>query len=328
MKYVPAVLLCASVLVPAHARATQQFAKETMLACSSCHTATMRLTPLGRGFRNSNLRMVRLTKDGGPAVALRGQFAYSGEPDPTGLPKAIVDEIDDFLAGQIADNWTYFAEVYNVDGGRPGAAREAWVEYASAHQRLPQSFRITAGLLPLPTPVDPESFRELNQHYEVWDQTVGGNSFTFFDPHKAVMLSRGSQIRGTSASIAAVQGSVALDGMLAVKHVAGPLVLDAYRYDGHRPTGPIRDAFTRTGFGASLYAGRFQASAFTQSGYDSSSNGNGLALASGGVFSKRAISSRRRFSQLRDTKAPRTQQARSIARLPWDWVPASEIHFA
>lgn len=272
--------------------ATTLFAKQTMLSCDACHTATMGLTTLGRGFRNSNYRMMRLTRSGAPAVALRGQFAYTSEPDDTGLPKLILDEVDYFLAGQIADNFSYFSDVYAVDGGRNGLAREAWLQYSSSRQRSPGAYRITAGLVTLPLPLEPESFRETNEHYAVWDQTVGGNPFTLFDPHYALAGGIGNQVHGLSASLLAVGGtdpqsgipSSGLDHMAALQDVAGPAVLQAYRYDGRRATGAIADRFWRLGFGASLYAGRFSLNAVTQSGFDTSPSGDGAAVASGGGF--------------------------------------------
>jgi hypothetical protein len=272
--------------------ATTLFAKQTMLSCDACHTATMALTPLGRGFRNSNFRMVRLTRSGAPAVALRGQFAYTSQPDDSGLPKLILDEVDYFVAGQIADNFTYFSDVYAVDGGRNGLTREAWIEYSSPRQRSPQAYRVTAGLITLPVPLEPESFRETNEHFAIWDQAVGANPFTFFDPHYALSAGFGNQVRGLSASLLAVSGtdpqsgipSSGLDRMTAVQDVSGPLVLAAYRYDGKRVTGATLDNFWRTGFGASLYAGRFSVNAVTQSGFDSSPNGDGAAASSGGGF--------------------------------------------
>ncbi|HET7814063.1 MAG TPA: hypothetical protein VFL13_06790 [Candidatus Baltobacteraceae bacterium] len=274
--------------------ATQLFAKETMLSCQACHTATMALTPIGKGFRNSNLRLMKLTKTGAPAVALRGQFAYTSEPDPTGLPKAILDEVDTFVAGQVAKNFTYYSDVYHVDGGENGAAREVWVEYASDHQRSSRAWRATAGLLSLPVPVDPEMFRETNNHYAVWDQSVGGNPFTFFDPHNAAMLSYGSPIRGASFSLLGVQAhdkqsglpSAGTDTMETLHHIAGPVVLDAYRYDGRRPTGDVNDSFWRTGFGAQIFAGRAQFMAVTQTGFDSSANGDGVPVSSSGGFAQ------------------------------------------
>lgn len=274
--------------------ATQLFAKETMLSCQACHTAAMQLTPLGKGFRNSNLRLMKVTRSGAPAAALRGQFAYTSEPDPTGLPKAILDEVDTFVAGQVAKNFTYYTDVYNVDGGENGAAREVWIEYASDHQRSSHALRATVGLLSLPVPVDPEAFRETNNHYAIWDQTVGGNTFTFFDPHNAAMLTYGSPVRGTSLSLLGVQGhdkqsglpSLGTDTMETIRHIAGPLVLDAYRYDGRRPTGDLSDAFSRTGFGAQFFAGRAQFMAVTQTGFDSSPNGDGVAVASSGGFAQ------------------------------------------
>lgn len=272
--------------------ATTLFAKQTMLSCDACHTVTMGLTPLGRGFRNSNYRLMRLTRSGAPAVALRGQFAYTSEPDPTGLPKLILDEVDYFVAGQIADNFSYFSDVYAVDGGRNGLAREAWIQYSSSRQRAPGAYRITAGLVTLPLPLEPESFRETNEHYAVWDQTVGGNPFTLFDPHYALAGGIGNQVHGVSASLLAVGAtdpqsgtrSSGLDRMAAVQDVAGPLVLQAYRYDGRRATGAVGDSFWRMGFGASLYAGRLVLNAVTQSGLDSSANGDGIAVSSGGGF--------------------------------------------
>jgi hypothetical protein len=50
--------------------------------------------------------------------------------------------------------------------------------------------------------------------------------------------------------------------------------------------GDIYDSFSRTGLGASLYAGRFQMIAVAQSGYDSSASGAGGVVVSGGGFAQ------------------------------------------
>ncbi|HET9095566.1 MAG TPA: hypothetical protein VFN37_02795 [Candidatus Baltobacteraceae bacterium] len=95
----------------------------------------------------------------------------------------------------------------------------------------------------------------------------------------------GNQVRGLSASLLALAGTDPQSGIpaaaWAVQDVAGAVVLQVYQYDGRRATGEIGDRFWRLGFGASLYAGRFSANAVTQSGFDSSPNGEGAAAASG-----------------------------------------------
>lgn len=298
-----------------HASATQQFAKETLLSCESCHTATMGLTTVGKSFRASGFRLRKLTKTGAPASAIRGQFAFTSEPDPSGLPKTILDELDYFVAGNVSNNVSYMTEVYQIDGGRPGLAREAWLQYQTPNQNTSHAFRFTAGLVALPVPLDPESFRETNEHYAVWDQTAGNNPFNFFDPHQAVWASYGNQARGLSFSALGVQAhdpqsglpSAGLDTMEALNDVAGRAVLEVYRYDGRRPLAPANDTFWRTGYGVSYYAGRFSANAVVQNGYDSNADGAGTAIGSGGGFlqTRYALSSRAfaiaRYDGIEDT---------------------------
>lgn len=281
----------AIVLSGAQAQATTAFANRTLLSCDACHSVGTQLNAFGKTFRQSGFVIPKLTPKGDAPVSMRGQFAYSSEPDSSGLPKAILDEVDFLSSASIGKNISYGSEVYLLDGARIGSARQGWLEYRSpAKDAVP--IRIKAGLLVLPIPVDPEEFRETNAHYALYDQTVGANAFTFFDPHTALSVSLGKETRGTSLTILAVgphdlQSSLpsgGLDRMLQVRHVAPAYALSAYRYDGNRMLEGGNDRFWRQGYGASLYRGRLWIDAVMQTGSDSNADTGGEPVGSSGGF--------------------------------------------
>jgi hypothetical protein len=265
-----------------------------MLSCNACHSVGTSLTAFGQAFKAGGFRVPLLTPRGDVPIAIRGQAVYSSDPDPSGLPKAIVDEIDVLSAAPIGKHFSYNSEVYIIDGGRIGSGREAWLEYDSGQrQAVPLSIR--AGLQVLPIPVDPERFRETNAHYAVYDQTVGENPFTFFDPHNAVRFSAGHETNGFSASVLAVdphdpQSTLPrgqLDTMIALQHATNESVFEIYRYAGSRLL-PQDDRFQRTGYGFSSYHGRAALSMLLQRGFDSDAgDGNGGISSSGGFIQGR-----------------------------------------
>lgn len=262
-----------------------------MLSCNACHTVGTKLTEFGTAFMVQNYRIPRLTNTGNAPVSIRGQMVYSSEPDPTGLPKAIVDEVDILSAGPLGKHYNFGIEQYALDGGRVGLTRETWLEYESSQKgRVP--LQIRAGLQVLPIPVDPERFRETNAHYALYDQTVGGNPFTFFDPHLALSLGIGREIGGVHVALLAVdphdpQSTLPrsrLDGMIALSHADTHAFFETYRYNGRRVIAGAADDFWRQGYGAATFRGRFALTAVVQNGYDANGDGGGTAIGASGGF--------------------------------------------
>ena len=177
-------LLAAVLLLAAHPRradAIPSFSMQTCLQCDACHTATRATNELGEAYLRNDLRLGNLGAGGKPVVALRGQLAYTSEPDSGGLPKATVDEVEAFIAARVTREVSVAGQFYLTDGGRPGSVREAWVQYAPHGTIGGAPLRVTAGSITLPLPVDPETFRQTNEHYAIFDQTVGANPFAFID---------------------------------------------------------------------------------------------------------------------------------------------------
>lgn len=167
-----AVIGCFLFLV-AQASAIPVFAHRYGLSCQACHTEVPHLTSFGQAFLASGYRL-SAPEHGIVPVAAKANLEFSSAKDPTGLPKAIVDEIEVLTGGHVARRGSYFAEAYVVDGGRPGAVRDLWFA-----QRFGRGnggpFQIRTGQFTLPLPVDPETFRETSQHYAIYDQVVGNN---------------------------------------------------------------------------------------------------------------------------------------------------------
>ncbi len=276
------------------ASATPAFAARTGVSCDACHTSMRGLNDLGETFARNGYRLPNLGAGGKPVIGVRGQLAYTSEPDSSGLPKATVDEVEVFLSARLNRQTSVFVQPYVIDGGRPGAMREAWAQYMSHGGLRGEPVRLTAGSLTLPLPVDPETFRQTNNHYAIFDQAVGGNPFTLIDPHNAVSVGLGNEAHGTSMTTAFVQAhdknsglaSAGTDMMVYAQHAMGGVTVGGYAYDGHRNLGPVMDDFHRRAVAVNAYRGRWALETLMQTGYDSSPNGDGVGIGSSSGYAQ------------------------------------------
>lgn len=300
------VLTCAPV------SAIPVFAEKYGVSCQTCHTIVPRLTAFGASFKNAGYRWpAPVPAHPAAPIAMKANLAYSGQPDPRGLPKATVDEVELLLMAPAGKHLAYRVEQYLVDGGVPGATRDAYVEYNSdplaAYTGTPHPvLDVQAGQFTLPLPVDPETFRPTENHYAVFDQTVGANPFTFFDDR--IGIDAGALLHGAEIHVLALAGhdpqsgrpSTGTDLMQTVRLGTDALSLNAYLYRGRRDLGPVPDAFRRRGVALTSVAGKARTTLLLQTGTDSSADGLGTpALSSGGfleeewVFSSRLIGAAR-----------------------------------
>ncbi|HLW37517.1 MAG TPA: hypothetical protein VKR99_03750, partial [Candidatus Eremiobacteraceae bacterium] len=182
---------------------------------------------------------------------------------------------------------------YGIDGGKPGLTRDAWLRFTTNPTLEPRAaLRMLAGQFTLPLLIDPETMRESLQHYAVFDQTVGGNPFTFFAPKTGADIALGNEQSGVDAHVVFALGHDTQSGlpisgwdrMLVSQYAQGSAVVSAYRYDGHRPLGAVADTFWRQGLAASVTLGKLRVDLLSQDGNDSSADGAGLALQSSGGF--------------------------------------------
>jgi hypothetical protein len=296
---------------PRPAGAIPVFAHRFNLQCQACHSVVPNLTPFGEEFRANGYRIGTLKPRPVFPVAIKLQGEYSSAPaDPAApLPKFIVDEIELLSAGTIGARGAYFVEIYALDGGFPGRAREVWAgtRLSAGGARFPVNVR--AGQFSLPLPLDPESFRETTDHYAIWDQTGGANGFTFFEPKMGLQLTAGRTNTGLSFTLNALHGhdaggnpALGVDTMVSVQQVLGPWSVSAYRYDGSRTVATLVDRFWRTGYGLAWQSGATRVDAVYQTGNDSVADAlAGAVQTSGG------------FVQVRQTLGP---LAFAIAR--WD----------
>jgi hypothetical protein len=276
----------------ARADALPIFAHRYGFSCQACHTIVPHLNAFGRAFFDHGYRIQGLEARPDFPIAVRTNLLYSSNPDP-GLPKTIVDEVEGFLGGTAGRHVSYFVEQYFVNGGLPGTTRDAWVAYRP-QPFAPRPLVATAGQFTLPLPVDPETFRDTAAHYLVYDQTVGENPFKFFDDKIGASVAYGNPTRGTSGTLAVLQGHDTqsgiprdgLDAMVDLQHVAGPLSLSAYRYSGSRPLPPVSDQFWRLGFGLTAARGPATFDLVLQNGNDSSYLGLGKPASSSGGFAQ------------------------------------------
>jgi hypothetical protein len=301
------VLFAVGVLVAAGLRrgtavAIPIFAHQYGVTCEKCHSVIPHLNAFGAAFLASGYRIPGLQP--GPALPLAGKVNLAGSsanqgagPNGAGLPKAIVDEVELFTAGAVGTRASYLAEQYAVDGGMPGLLRDGWVidRINPWNARIP--VYVQAGQLTLPLPVDPETFRDTYQHYAIYDQRVGQNPFTFFDPKIGARVSFGDPLRGLNAQFFAGPGhdrqsglaTTGTDWMGYAQHAMGPLTLSLYRYEGTRPLADgSLNRFGRTGY-AVVYDDdkRWEIDNVLQTGWDSNCEISGFAgCSSSGGFTQ------------------------------------------
>lgn len=296
------IALVAYVLITARqAGAIPLFGHEYGISCQKCHSVIPHLNAFGQQFMAHGYRIPGVTP--GPAfpISTKVNLAYSSEPDPAGLPKAIVDEIELFTAGRLGKRTSYFIEQYVVDGGRHGLTRDAWVNYQASPDDARVPIYLQGGSFTLPLPVDPETFRESAQHYTIFDQMVGNNPFNFFDPKIGVEVNIGDVLRGLNVRLFAGPGhdrqsglrTTGTDLMAYAQQAAGHFTFSTYHYAGERPDlASFRDRFERQGYGLVYIAGRWTSETVLQTGWDSSYNAAGYASSGG-------------FTQLRYEIGPR-----------------------
>jgi len=303
-----AALLAVAVLAPKPARAIPYFAHEYGMTCQKCHTVVPRLSAFGEAFEAHGFAIPGARPRAAFPLAVKINAAYSSERDPTGLPKATLDEVELFVAGRLGTRANFFVEQYLIDGARSGATRDAWLAYRATPDGAPVPVTLRAGAFTLPLPVDPESFRESLSHYAIFDQRIGANPFVFFDAKAGGEVRVGARGRGTSVAFLAlgghdIQSGIAAHGfdtMVAAQQVLGPGVLSAYHYAGARPIGDGLDRFWRLGYGLALQRGDAEVQAVFQTGFDGNADGAGRSASSSGGFAQvRYAFSRRTFALVR-----------------------------
>jgi hypothetical protein len=300
-------VLATLIFSTADAEAIPVFAHRYGLSCQACHTTVPHLNAFGEDFLAGGYALSGAKPGPVFPVAIKVNLAYSSEPTGSSLPKAVVDEVELLTGGHVGKAGSYFAEVYAIDGGHVGSVRDAW--YA---QRLGQ-VEATGGQFTLPLPVDPETFRETNAHYAIYDQTVGANPFNFFDPKQGLSVRFGSEESGISVS--ALGGhdkqsglaSHGIDRMIAARTARGAFSASVYRYDGARALDSGNDRFWRQGIGLGYTAERLRIDATLQTGNDM-----GLGIRSSGGFVQArfaftpALTAIVRYDGTQDTKFART----------------------
>lgn len=274
-------------LAPGRAQALPVFAHRFGLSCQACHTTVPHLNGFGEAFLRSGFRLPNPSREALP-VAVKVNLAYTSDADPSGLPKAIVDEVELLTAGAAGPHLNYFLEQYAIDGGRPGLPRDAWLQYNADDSR-----HVRVGEFTLALPVDPETERDTEAHYLVYDQTVGGNPFNFFDPRIGIEAYYSAE-NNDGVHLAAVssyerQSGNPISGIDLMAYGAksfGDFTLYAYRYEGQRVLNGSRDGFFRQALGARQQTGKFELVGVLQNGKDSNAGGAGTSVRSSGGFAE------------------------------------------
>lgn len=287
VRFASAALICAAAVLffPPKAQALPVFAHRYGFSCQQCHTIVPQLNGFGEAFAANGFRL-NVPSRGVVPVAVKVNLQYTGDKDTEqNLPKGVVDEIEVLSGGRLGNNTSYFVEQYVVDGGKIGRTRDAWVQFEKAPLRL------RTGQFTLPLPVDPESERPTQQHYAVFDQTVGRNSFNLFDPRIGAdaSFSRGS----TQLELLALEAhdrdsgipASGIDSMAALTHdLDDGVSISTYRYAGRRRFRTGLDTFWRQGYAATYDDRRFGFSALVQTGHDSAAGDAGEPARSSGGF--------------------------------------------
>lgn len=283
-------------LGPVGADAIPVFAHQYAVSCQVCHTTVPELNKFGQAFRDSGYRWpAAVSTRGTVPIAMKVNLAYTSAADPAGLPKAVVDEIEFLSFGPIGKRMAYRIEQYWVDGGRPGLTRDAFLEYKSDPRSAWNGngapvLDIQLGQFTLPLPNDPETMRPTENHYAIFDQTIGDSSFNLFDDRLGLNVGFGNRVAEVRAL--AMIGhdpqsglpSSGVDSMLLARVGSPAFSLWAYQYRGARPLGPVIDAFIRRGVALTSASGKAQTSFLLQTGNDSSPFGFGDAAPSSGGY--------------------------------------------
>ncbi|HEY9181289.1 MAG TPA: hypothetical protein VIO32_11270 [Candidatus Baltobacteraceae bacterium] len=233
-----ALVILTSVLIPGRADALPVFAHRFGLACQACHTTVPHLNAFGEAFARNGFRLPQLREHGAVPIAVKVNLAYSSDADGGGLPKAVVDEVELLTGGAIGAHASYFVEQYAVDGGRPGRPRDMWVQYNNADTH------VRAGQFTLPLPVDPETERDTEAHYLLYEPLfaprAGGDAYV-------------EDARGNALHLAAFSGGTIAYAAKAL----GNLTLYGYDY---------RSSFSKRGFGMRARDGKFDVVEVDESG--------------------------------------------------------------
>ena len=289
-------VVAALIITSAPASAIPVFAQKFGVSCETCHTVVPRLNAFGESFKSAGYRWpAPIPAHTASPIAVKTNLAYSSEPDPSGLPKGIVDEVELLLMQPAGKHVAYRVEQYVVDGGVPGKTRDAYVEYnsdpmAAWHGSQHPVLDVQAGQFTLPLPVDPETFRPTENHYAIFDQTVGANPFNLFDDR--IGINAGATLHGAELHLLALKGhdpqsglpSSGTDLMQTLRLGTDAFSLAGYAYTGRRDLGPVADTFSRRGVALTSVAGKARTSLLMQTGNDSSADGLGTAARSSGGF--------------------------------------------
>jgi len=280
----------------APAQAIPVFAHRYGVSCQTCHTIVPELNGFGKTFRDAGYRWpARVPVHGTLPLATKINLAYSSATDPTGLPKAIVDEVEFLTFSSLGNHLAYRFEQYWIDGGNIGKTRDAYLEYASDPGSFWRGsgapvFDVQAGQFTLPLPDDPETMRPTENHYAVFDQTVGRNPFNLFNDGLGLNVGYGT--RYASINALALEGhdpqsglpATGTDSMFTARLGPSSLSFWAYLYTGTRTLGSVPDRFVRRGAAFTSIDGKSQASLLLQTGEDSSPFGTGAPAASSGGY--------------------------------------------
>ena len=258
MRLIPTLVIgLAVLLLPVQAQALPVFAHRYGLTCQACHTTVPHLNAFGQAFLRNGFQLPQAARGVVP-IAVKVNLAYTSDPDPGGLPKGVVDEVELLTGGAIGSHVNYFIEQYALDGGVAGSLRDAWVQYNTGG-----IMHVRAGQFTLPLPVDPETERDTEAHYLIYDQTVGDNPFAFFDARPGaeayVLAPNGDELH----LAAFTKGQAMAYGA----KTFGDFTLYGYRYQGR--------GFFRQGAGARQRIGKFDLAAVLQRGKDPGANSSG-----------------------------------------------------
>ena len=241
---------------PARAGALAVFAYRFNLTCAACHTVIPHINSFGQAFLKDGFRLPNAPKRAVFPIAPKVNLAYSSAVDPSG------------------DAWLSYTS-------KPGLGD------ASA------ALRVTAGEFTLPLPVDPETQRDTENHYAVFDQTIGSNPFNFFDDRIGVDVAYGKSTgAGSDIHLLALEGhdpqsglpDTGVDRMLTAQTGSTTMLISAYRYDGSRRAQSFDDRFWRQAIGVTTWRGKAELDALAQSGRDWSPGPGAKPAHSGGGF--------------------------------------------
>ncbi len=277
------------------------------MTCQKCHSVIPRLNEFGAAFMDHGYSLPGATPQHVFPIAGKFNLLYSSaQPDPQGLPKAIVDE-SSFRRRQAHGPDELLRGAVRRGRRRTGLPAGRWLAYRLTPNdaKVPvyprRDIRVAAAGRPGVVPRDVRRLRAVSA--DRWRQPL---RFLYAEDRGAgASRQRGPGPERARAGLAGARSAerppglwYRCDGIRAADFRT--VRLSTYHYEGARPDGPLVDRFWRQGYGVTFGSRKWVSESVWQTGNDSAfERTNAAAMSSGGFTQLRYEIDRRLFALAR-----------------------------